>query len=71
MEYAEGVSTTSVVPVATPDLLSEEDQLFYEECMELFNHFNHKCLEAILKATKHSLDIIRKRVFFSGLVYNQ
>ena len=48
--------------------LSEEEQSLNEECMELFNHFNHKCLEAILRATKLSLDLVRKRVFFQGSV---
>ena len=45
-------------------LLSEDEQWLREECDELFNHFNHKCLDAVLRATKQSLDLIRKRVFF-------
>jgi hypothetical protein len=48
---------------------TEEQQLFHEECTELFNHFNHRCLDAILRATKGSLDLIRKRVFLQKYVY--
>ena len=72
------VSTPRETPRATPrpdtslesntslgDQLSEEEQWLKEECDELFNHFNHKCLEAILRATKLSLDLIRKRVFIA------
>ena len=46
--------------------LSEDELWLHEECEELFNHFNHKCLDAILRATKLSLDFIRKRVFFTA-----
>ncbi|XP_064651602.1 dynein axonemal heavy chain 8-like [Lineus longissimus] len=42
------------------------EQLLREECEQLFNHFNHKNLDAILRATKLSLDLIRKKVFFTG-----
>ena len=34
-----------------------------EETSELFSHFNHRCLDSILRATRMSLDLIRKRVF--------
>lgn len=34
-----------------------------EETNELFSHFNHRCLDSILRATRMSLDFIRKRVF--------
>ncbi|XP_070548103.1 dynein axonemal heavy chain 8-like [Ptychodera flava] len=47
---------------------AEEEQLLQEECHELVMHFNQKNLEAILKATRTSLDNIKKRVFFSGQV---
>ena len=46
----------------------EDDNWLKEECGELFNFFNHKCLDAILRSTKLSLDLIRKRVFFQQSV---
>ncbi|CAH1796663.1 unnamed protein product [Owenia fusiformis] len=57
-------SETNIVPVG--DATSEEEAIIREECKELFNHFNHKNLEAILRATRLSLDLIRKRAFFSN-----
>ena len=44
------------------------EQLLREECEQLFNYFNHKNLDAILRATKLSLDLIRKKVFFTAYV---
>ncbi len=64
-----GAAAAPMITVADAEVaseLTEEEQWLKEECVELFNHFNHKCLEAILRATKLSLDLIRKRVFFSG-----
>jgi hypothetical protein len=29
--------------------------------MELFVHFNHKLLEALVKCTKHDLDLLKKK----------
>ena len=46
--------------------ISEDELWLQEECDELFNQFNHKCLDSILRATKLSLDIIRKRVFIQA-----
>ncbi|XP_077985364.1 dynein axonemal heavy chain 8-like [Glandiceps talaboti] len=46
----------------------EEEQLLQEECHELIMFFNQKNLEAIIKATRISLDTIKKRVFFTGQV---
>lgn len=44
--------------------VDEEETQLRLECKELTTYFNHKLLEAILRATKLSLDLIRKRVFF-------
>ncbi|XP_071095783.1 dynein axonemal heavy chain 8-like [Haliotis cracherodii] len=44
--------------------ISTEQQI-KEACEELFEHFNHRLLDALLRATRHSLDVMRKR-FFSG-----
>ncbi|XP_072165822.1 dynein axonemal heavy chain 8-like [Diadema setosum] len=43
----------------------EDEQLLQEECQELVLHFNHRILEALLRATRNALDSIKKRVFFS------
>ncbi|XP_074653701.1 dynein axonemal heavy chain 8-like [Tubulanus polymorphus] len=52
------------VASSVPPVEVGEEQLFSEQCQELFSHFNHRNLEAILRATRLSLDLIRKRVFF-------
>ena len=41
---------------------SEEDWL-RNECGELFSIFSHRCLDAITRATKTSLDQLKRRVF--------
>ncbi|XP_071944819.1 dynein axonemal heavy chain 8-like [Antedon mediterranea] len=43
----------------------EEEHQLQEDCKELTLHFNQRNLEAILKATRLSLDAIKRRVFFS------
>ena len=45
---------------------TEEQQWLRDEIDNLHNFFNHKTLDAILRATKLSLDTIRKRVFFQS-----
>lgn len=54
----------------TVDISSEqeEEQQLQEECTEMIAHFSQKMLEALLKATRLSLDTIKKRVFFSTYV---
>lgn len=47
---------------------NEQEQQLKQECKELFNHFNHKNVEAIVRATRLSLDAIKRRVFFSRYV---
>ncbi len=44
---------------------AEEEQQLQEECQELTMHFTQRTLEALLKATRLSLDAIKRRVFFS------
>ena len=63
---SETAVTMAVSDAAAVATMSEEEQLLKEECEELFSHFNHRLLEAILRATRLSLDFIRKRVFFQG-----
>ena len=50
--------------MASTESLEEEVQL-QEECQELILHFSQRLLEALLKATRQSLDNIKRRVFFS------
>ncbi|XP_023932850.1 dynein heavy chain 8, axonemal [Lingula anatina] len=44
--------------------MSEEEMSLREQCVELKSYFNHRLLDALLRATRLSLDLIRKRVFF-------
>ena len=37
-------------------------------CEELYVHYSHKCFEALLKATKSSLEILRKRCLLNRCV---
>ncbi|XP_019624088.1 PREDICTED: dynein heavy chain 8, axonemal-like [Branchiostoma belcheri] len=59
-------SATAETSTMTDDL-SESDELpadvFEEEIKELVSHFNHRNLEALLRATRLSLDLVKKRVF--------
>ena len=50
--------------LASTESLEEEVQL-QEECHELIMHFSQRLLESLLKATRQSLDNIKRRVFFS------
>ena len=40
---------------------SSEEQVVKEACDELTEHFKHRLIEALLRSTRHSLDIMRKR----------
>ena len=51
---------TSMAPNDTESWLKDE-------ITEMFNHFNHKLFDALLKSTKMSLDQLRKRVFFQKM----
>ena len=46
----------------------EAQQTLREECNELFFFFNHRILEALLRATKQSLDLYKRHLFFSRSV---
>lgn len=43
-----------------------DEQSVREACDELKDYFNHRLVESLLKATRHSLDTMRRR-FFSRL----
>ena len=49
------------------DMEVTEEQQIKEACEELREHFNHRLVESLLKATRYSLDVMRRR-FFSGYV---
>jgi len=36
-----------------------------EECKEMLLYFNHRVLESLLKATKTSLDLYKKHLFYT------
>ena len=48
--------------------LADDEHWLRNELHELFTFFSHKCLEALLRATRLSLDLLRKRVFFQRYV---
>lgn len=43
-----------------------DEQTIKEACDELTDHFKHRVVESLLRATRFSLDVMRKR-FFSRL----
>ena len=47
------------VPIDEPE--ANEDQIIREACDELKEHFKHRLVEALLRSTRHSLDLMRKR----------
>lgn len=49
------------VPVMEED--ANEEQTVKEACEELTEHFKHKLVEALLRSTRFSLDVMRKRFF--------
>ncbi|XP_053374157.1 dynein axonemal heavy chain 8-like [Mercenaria mercenaria] len=42
---------------------ANEEQTVKEACDELNEHFKHKLVEALLRSTRYSLDVMRKRFF--------
>jgi len=53
-----------------PNVPLREDVWLNLECEELYMHYSHKCFEALLKATKSSLEILRKRCLLNRCVVN-
>ncbi|KAI0211059.1 Dynein heavy chain 8, axonemal [Lamellibrachia satsuma] len=43
-----------------------EENWLKTECDELFAHFNHKCVESLLRSTRVSLEMVRRRCFSRG-----
>ena len=47
----------------------EQRENIEEAAMELLAHFNHRNLDALLKATRYSLEGLRKRITSSSMVH--
>ncbi|KAF7401630.1 hypothetical protein HZH68_007450 [Vespula germanica] len=43
----------------------------HNDCMELFAYFNNKIMEALVKCTKSSLELLRRRVEITGSLLNK
>lgn len=57
--------TESDVATINEENDTNDEQEIREACDEMREFFNQKLVEALLKATRHSLDLMRRR-FFSG-----
>lgn len=51
--------------------LSEELEQFESECEDLFSHFQHRNLEALVCAVRSTLDLLRKRLATSSSLRSQ
>lgn len=54
-----------------PSHLSEELEQFESECEDLFSHFQHRNLEALVCAVRSTLDLLRKRLATSSSLRSQ
>ncbi|XP_023289113.1 dynein heavy chain 8, axonemal, partial [Orussus abietinus] len=43
----------------------------HNDCMDLFAYFNHKLIEALVKCTKTSLEVLRKRVGTTSVLFRE
>lgn len=66
---AETVESESL-PEVVDDADAGDEQSIKEACDELTDHFKHRIVEALLRATRYSLDVMRKR-FFSRWEFTQ
>lgn len=44
-------------------------EVMEEEAQELLSYFNHRNVEALLKVTRNTLEMLRKRIHTSSLVH--
>lgn len=65
-EVTEHASGETEQPVSEDSDIMDEQHI-KEACDELRDYFNHRLMESLLRSTRHSLDVMRRR-FFSGLV---
>ena len=59
--YFSAEITISTEELSLEELETNEDQIIREACDELTEHFKHRLVEALLRSTRHSLDLMRKR----------
>ena len=55
------MSITTGADVPAEETEASEEQTIKEACDELSEHFKHKLVESLLRATRFSLDVMRKR----------
>ena len=51
--------------------LSEELEQFESECEDLFSHFQHRNLDALVCAVRSTLDLLRRRLVTSSSIRSQ
>lgn len=54
---------TTPEPENSEDQDATDEQSILEACDELKDFFNNRLVESLLKATRHSLDTMRRRFF--------
>lgn len=59
----ENDNNTTPEPENSEDQDSTDEQSILEACDELKDFFNNRLVESLLKATRHSLDTMRRRFF--------
>ena len=76
--FLEKMDTVSLANISTTMLNTKfddsvdtkvgDDNWIKMECEELFKFYSHKCFEALLKCTKSSLEMLRKRCLLNRYV---
>ncbi|KAK3588116.1 hypothetical protein CHS0354_012173 [Potamilus streckersoni] len=61
---ASGTVEGHLADAAPENGVESEAQVIWEACEELFEHFKHRLIESLLRATRYSLDAMRKRFSF-------
>lgn len=56
-------NNTTPEPENSEDQDATDEQSILEACDELKDFFNNRLVESLLKATRHSLDTMRRRFF--------
>ena len=63
---AKSHSAVGSVRTRRETLIVGDERWLVNECHELFAHFNHRCVESLLRATRVTLEMMRKRCFTRG-----
>ncbi|WAQ93678.1 DYH8-like protein [Mya arenaria] len=66
-----GATTNGSIPLSTEvgstdDSEQSDEQMIRDACVELTEHFKHRLVESLIRATRISLDVMRKRFFSRG-----